>query len=316
MVSRKYYVAIIALLICSDLLGQAAMTVLARSQGDTIDLRLIPLEVDVYLAAYNNGIDVQRVTLSDGNVAYGPSAIEASRVTIANVTPWDSIAIVNDPDLTPDMRTAAIELLYGPEFNLTYTPSTIREVVKIQEAPENKLVFSLFMADSDLHLAEVLGLATSDHDVTYNSVYRYEIGVTMDTGIYKTSIDVKADNTLGGQPPSLSGLAGVEVARLEWSTLTDMTPYPTYNIYRSTDSLSGYQKLNDIPYSYSSEEPIAQYSDTIPPGTTYYYQIRGNTVFAQEGPASNTVAIQAIPPPLTFEIKAYATDVTSELAVL
>ena len=84
-------------------------------------------------------------------------------------------------------------------------------------------------------------------------------------------------------PTDLTATAGYATVTLDWNDVNE-SDIAGYNVYRSTSSGSGYEKLNDLLLSSSSYEDV-----NIPHDTTYYYVVTAVDTNSIESGYSNEV---------------------------
>jgi len=84
-------------------------------------------------------------------------------------------------------------------------------------------------------------------------------------------------------PAGLTATAGYATVTLDWNDVNE-SGIAGYNVYRSTTSGRGYEKLNDLLSSNSSYEDV-----NIPHDTTYYYVVTAVDTNSIESGYSNEV---------------------------
>jgi len=277
-----------------------AVQVLSRIGQDKILLRWAVDEPIAWKAANTYGFLIERSTLSRNGKAVIP--IEKQMLT---ATPLKPKALVEWEAIASQDQNAAIlaQALYGERFETTAPNNTLGAIYAINDALEQRFTFALLAAEQNYEAAKLAGWAFEDTTAIRGENYLYAIHVAIPDGIYNPieSGTIFASTDRYEELPQPIGFMGVfEDSRvaLNWNFHLLKHAYTHYLIERSENN-QDFKQLNGVPIFsvQESNTPMGtslSYTDSIPNNKTFYYRIKGKTVFGETGPASEIVSGHAM----------------------
>lgn len=262
-------------------------------------LRWVPDDIDTWEEGMENGYTIKRYTTKVNGISLTEiEQLQSEFIIGNNIKPltenvWDPTTF-SDPELS----SGAKQLLYSDEFNPTFTPSSLVEVVELNATKNNKFIFSLMLSDRDFEISEAYGLGTLDEAISDNTSYRYLMSFAGEDNVLSAcSVDITDESSL----PSINDLEAVggnRVVILKWNAAKVRRHYTAYNIERSSNG-TDFVQINDAPYVFGVDKKIeddnssAFYTDSIPNNDDmFYYRIKGLSPFGLEGPASEIIEVK------------------------
>ncbi len=162
-------------------------------------------------------------------------------------------------------------------------------------------LIGMMLANFDYDVATKAGLGWTDKNIVEGKKYVYQVVLARESReqIYgKTLIDLSKEIIIEA-PNSIDGYATEKRVSLMWDGKRMGYSYAYYDIYRSTSSKKGFEKVNALPFISLSTEALVDkdailYNDSVPAlDTKYYYKVKGVTVFGQESPFSKVVEVNS-----------------------
>ena len=264
-----------------------------------IRLRWAPADFGIFEKGNQYGYRVTRRLIAVEGSLLASTMQEASRTTLNSPykpltdLQWDPISD------TSDVAGVAQGAIYADDFTVSPGGDEFTEAINEGTQNESRFGFGLFAADQSFMVAGYMGLALTDAAAVSeqpNGDYSYLIEVlTPDsmnrpTGIVRIIVDMPLEL------PMLTGLelsTGIGVAMLSLPRGDLERYYSSFNIERSTDGGATWQRRNEEPLLFLSNNPGSErmmFHDTIEqPGISLKFRMKGHSPFDVEGPPSNIV---------------------------
>jgi fibronectin type 3 domain-containing protein len=297
--------------------GQSQVTpkdikVAVRVKGKSLDLRWAPSDYNQYYYGKINGVKITRSLLEDLSGPLDLESVINSRINLPTVFPYGA-----EDFLTYNLAGTPLDsVLQGIVFeNIiqdTLPPNSsdykLAHAMKYKENRESYFINAILVSDGNFHAAKALGLGLSDSPSIGNK-YAYTVtyennGVEIARGYIEVSIPISSginnNPTYGPFIDYLNGVGNDKTATLSWDVSAYTDHYSAYNIYRSSNNGATFQKINQDPFvffgSSYAKEAFASYTDSLPQNNfNYVYYIKGISIFGDEGPVSDTVAVKGRP---------------------
>ncbi len=283
------------------------LTMVARSDQDSVVLRWAPNTALGWLAGNRLGYIVERVTMLKD-----PKAARASfrRLSPSPVKPWSLEEWKRRISNGDQYQAVAVQALYGKQFLPRPEEGPTAALKDAADELTNRFGFSLFAADMDPLAAEGLGLRLVDRDVKRGETYSYRVRLAGPDSLVRLDTAFTVASAVPFRRPSapvaLVAHPGEHAVTLRWNSPSDPRGGLTaYNIYRSADSGKTFTKLNNLPYlSATGEQERARGSQTFTDTSAidyvhYRYRVEGITPFADLSEPANVdgMAVDLTPPP-------------------
>lgn len=320
-------ISILLIVIPGFLFGQELpepMGMAAQMYEDNVYLRWGPTDSDNWGEGMERGYTISRYTLSFNDIPLKEEEQNNSKIIlVSNYKPMSNLDWNISNFQNEELAEVGKKLLYGDEFDASFTPSNFEEVVELNQTKSNRFTFSLMVIDRDFELAEAFALGFKDIIVDSQSKYAYTVAYSDDPDeiITSTVIDLMDVKELV-QIENLATYGADKTIVLEWDNLHTSTQYSSYFIERSSDGVN-YELLNEAPFIYSQDTKTtntsskAYYKDSIPMnGVDYHYRIKGLSPFGIEGPASESVKGQGVPGRMDIVLTAAIASENSDLVIV
>lgn len=296
----KYFLSLFTIIYTFSTLAQPtqkpvrpSIGVVAKTFGDSIMLRFAPTTPVAWQKGNRSGYTIERYVLfRDGKRLKNPE-----RTTLVSTKPlpfpaWETLAKQNK------YAAIAAQAIYGKTFSVANNSAGMMAMVSVAKETENRFSFALFAADQSFQTAAAAGLAYTDRQVKKGEQYLYRIFLhesqeyAIDTGF--VFIEVSNVKKL----PKVSGLKAVfgdKSVVLSWNNVYYKDVYSSYTIERSSDNGQTFIQTNELPFVQTTRQEIekSEYMhrlDSLPDNDKkYVLRIKGNTLFGETGPASDTV---------------------------
>ncbi len=267
------------------------MGIMAKGYEDAVALRWAPTNYTNWEHGKKLGYHVYRQEMVDGK------KIGAEiQLTITPVRPVSEQEFKRYADTSEVAKKALFAI--GSD---TTRDASIQEAMKKKEGRNFGFTMSLVMANVYPLVARLSGMAYTDKTVEKGKTYYYEVRVA-DPVIGK-KVNAWAYVTVGKQAPlpkpfSFTGKSIKRNAVLQWRTDFILFNYAYFDVYRSEDPETGFQKVNKLPYvgfvNRGEDTKTTKFQDTLPRiDKSYYYKIVGIDPFGDAGPWSETILIKA-----------------------
>ena len=248
-------------------------------KDDTVQLRWMPTNVDLFLKGLVNGYKIERIT---------------------NSLPFENNASLVQYEIAPFEKRKNDFAKPGDSL-ITHMAIFIDEFIQQKNlSPEAKSMSFLMLAlgsSTDKKLAQLLGVYFEDL-VKNGEEFHYRISISS-TQSKSEPVFVDTKNLSENQNfTTLNGSARKKLKQvyLNWEALTLQEGYAAYWVERSTDSIH-FVRRNETPYLFlkSADEPNKtniDFVDTaVRDGKTYYYRAVGINHFGEIGKSSNVVKV-------------------------
>lgn len=275
-----------------------------------LKVKWVPDNADVWLKGLDVGYTIksQRIKDSIGNQVFD------TIINRGQVFPYTSNQFAQLNSVLDSNLLAAASLLVNLDTinNFLALPDTVKlvDVVNNNNVKNEFYTYSLLLADQDFLLARGLALAFSfEEEFLPNEEYLITV-VLNDTIVSRGDFILKINNNNSLSAPSKPTALGKNLkAEITWSSANIENQYVYYDIFRSDDNGSTFNKVNAFPYIKMEDENLEHdtlitYSDSLPQNNfTYIYKVRGISPYGLEAPFSDTVHVKGIPLPLNIAIR-------------
>jgi len=267
-----------------------------KSTGNSVVIRWIPANPDVWKIAKSKGFIIQRTEIEN--------ELQLSSVN------WQLSDSLNKKPFSPlDKNDSLWEKLINENNSLValhnsiYPPrTTVNLSAKEKTNTEDNLYFiGLLICDIYPEGAKAAGLFLEDTLIGTNKKYAYRISVP---GTKIRPVTFFADPGRKEIYPvieSLNGKIKNKSAVLSWKTENLSQYYSSYIIERSADNIN-FLNITNEPYvilrsQFEKDKDETFYTDTtIHTKKIYYYRIKGKDHFGEYGPYSNTISCISFEP--------------------
>lgn len=271
----------------------------AEIQSNRILLRWIPTDAESWALLNKYGVRLERLTVSrSGTVLNKPEV----RILANILKPMETDKLKELAGKYP-MGAVIAQAIFGEDFEISLGESPLSKAIALDEARQQRYLFSLYAADLCFPVAKEVGWGWEDTDIRDNERYLYRITPLVPKK--KRSITqgaifaVPADTTKLVSPMGLSVQCSEAGAQLTWDYNTLSYLYSAYFVERSEDGIH-FKQISELPVTRMADtdkNPYAPitYLDSIPLGKTIYYRVVGVTPFGSRGNYSSVVSGIAYP---------------------
>ncbi len=307
---RQVILHLLSLIVClgpifsqADSEEKLQVQLIAKVEDGKVWIRWAPSNMKSWYWGITNGYRLSRYTIIDNGDTLNLAHQLDSKVELASqILPYSEEEIRNNVQAENDQIDLAVGVLYEPSFVIDSMigETGFARAYADQSDRESRFIFGLFTADQNFEIAKALALAYVDEDAKSGFVYFYHVeflGDVDSTLLRNGGIEVDIDAHYSLPQP---GLIQVEQAidtsiLLVWDISLLESYYSSYNIERSTDSIS-FTKINTLPLvstdQNGNDQSVVYFSDDIPSMKyDYYYRVKGVSPFGQEGPSSPIVKV-------------------------
>jgi len=269
----------------------SGLKLLAKHKNNMIVLRWAPLNPDLWMLGNQYGYILEKtVVRRNGKTLPKPEASSQIKLLPASKNAWVSLA--------ESVKYAKIIKNFMFDSPL---PTSEKDTSILHNAIKARHVFSLLCADFSPETAHLMRLSYTDSLAKENELYRYKVTLNVPTDSVKgMSDDLVAGLNLNIPQFAPKGLIDADFAD---STTTLNWEYPkfsifsAYNIERSDDNGTTYQKVNQDPFLPLENAQRFQeivYGNKVPKlHKTYLYRVKGIDPFGDESESSNSVSVYA-----------------------
>jgi fibronectin type III domain protein len=271
----------------------------AEIQSNRILLRWIPTDAESWALLNEYGVRLERLTVfRSGTVLNKPEV----RILANILKPMETEKLKELAGKYP-MGAVIAQAIFGEDFEISLGESPLSKAIALDEARQQRYLFSLYAADLCFSVAKEVGWGWEDTDIRDNERYLYRITPLVPKK--KRSITqgaifaVPADTTKLVSPMGLSIQCSEAGAQLTWDYNTLSYLYSAYFVERSEDGIH-FKQISELPVTRMADtdkNPYAPitYLDSIPLGKTMYYRVVGVTPFGSRGDYSSVVSGIAYP---------------------
>ena len=271
----------------------------AEIQSNRILLRWIPTDAESWALLNEYGVRLERLTVSrSGTVLNKPEV----RILANILKPMETDKLKELAGKYP-MGAVIAQAIFGEDFEISLGESPLSKAIALDEARQQRYLFSLYAADLCFSVAKEVGWGWEDTDIRDNERYLYRITPLVPKK--KRSITqgaifaVPADTTKLVSPMGVSVQCSEAGAQLTWDYNTLSYLYSAYFVERSEDGIH-FKQISELPVTRMADtdkNPYAPitYLDSIPLGKTIYYRVVGVTPFGSRGNYSSVVSGIAYP---------------------
>lgn len=271
----------------------------AEIQSNRILLRWIPTDAESWALLNEYGVRLERLTVSrSGTVLNKPEV----RILANILKPMETEKLKELAGKYP-MGAVIAQAIFGEDFEISLGESSLSKAIALDEARQQRYLFSLYAADLCFPVAKEVGWGWEDTDIRDNERYLYRITPLVPKktrSITQGAIfAVPADTTKLVSPMGLSLQCSEAGAQLTWDYNTLSYLYSAYFVERSEDGIH-FKQISELPVTRMADTdknphaPIT-YLDSIPLGKTMYYRVVGVTPFGSKGEYSVVVSGIAYP---------------------
>lgn len=271
----------------------------AEIQSNRILLRWIPTDAESWALLNEYGVRLERLTVSrSGTVLNKPEV----RILANILKPMETDKLKELAGKYP-MGAVIAQAIFGEDFEISLGESPLSKAIALDEARQQRYLFSLYAADLCFPVAKEVGWGWEDTDIRDNERYLYRITPLVPKK--KRSITqgaifaVPSDTTKLVSPMGLSVQCSEAGAQLTWDYNTLSYLYSAYFVERSEDGIH-FKQISELPVTRMADtdkNPYAPitYLDSIPLGKIIYYRVVGVTPFGSRGNYSSVVSGIAYP---------------------
>lgn len=271
----------------------------AEIQSNRILLRWIPTDAESWALLNEYGVRLERLTVSrSGTVLNKPEV----RILANILKPMETDKLKELAGKYP-MGAVIAQAIFGEDFEISLGENPLSKAIALDEARQQRYLFSLYAADLCFPVAKEVGWGWEDTDIRDNERYLYRITPLVPKK--KRSITqgaifaVPADTTKLVSPMGVSVQCSEAGAQLTWDYNTLSYLYSAYFVERSEDGIH-FKQISELPVTRMADtdkNPYAPitYLDSIPLGKTIYYRVVGVTPFGSRGNYSSVVSGIAYP---------------------
>lgn len=287
--------------------------VIGRAQPGRNVLRWFPSSATVWQQANVYGYEVIRFTLVKEGQDSTSAAMLMNDITVDSVQYFlaNRTVLGGGKAIKPPANAGwARYISKKTPYHAMVAEHTIKGSLEAQRAPTKTDTVSvndhygaaLWGASFSFAAAQVAGIGFADSTVKKGEKYLYTV---------RTLIPAKALRVLEGHVLLTAGqveplptvrdlgvLFADKRAGLLWNYLKLESTFNSYTVERSTDSIR-YRQISSLPVTNltAKVDSMTRYSDSLANNeTTYYYRIRGSTIFQELSAPSNVVKGRGVPP--------------------
>jgi len=275
---------------------EIAILLKAHPAKDRILLRWAVNDVYTWDKNKTSGYTIERYTIRrDGMILPEPEKKILTPVPLAPVPDerWEALAGQSD------FALIIAQALFGEDFEVTgFSSDMISEIVEQAEMMKQRYSFALYAADRCFECACLAGWGYEDRNVLPGEYYLYrvypsgwiETGDSIAYGFAYTSIDEAYDLP---RPIDLQARFGDGSVQLYWNISLYGHLFTAYQVEKAGDDLQ-FQPLG-MPHTPLEELDYTMLVDSLAENDqTYYYRVRGISIFGEISEPSDTVSGKGI----------------------
>jgi fibronectin type 3 domain-containing protein len=281
--------------------AQDSLTVVLQANPgkESIKLRWIVNRPYQWQKSLKFGYVIERYTVKRNGILLDErekKIITPAPVKAAPLNDWELIARKNN------YAAVLAQALYGETFEVTGFDSTnVMSVINQTTEREQRFAFALLAADRCFDCACLAGWGYEDRDVKKGEYYLYRVipegeGTAewdIQYGFAYTGID---DYRELPKPVYLDAQFGNRIVQLKWNVSFFQRTYCAWQLEKSEDNVN-FEPVGLPASSWDESSPDLTLTDSIAENDkTYYYRVKGLTVFGDEGPFSDVVSGKGVEP--------------------
>ncbi len=275
--------------------AQDSLTVVLQANPgeESIKLRWVVNQSYQWQKSLHVGYMIERYTVKRDGVLLDEREKKILTPTPIKITPmdaWEQIAKRNN------YAAILAQALFGETFEVTgFDPKNAMSAITQTEQREQRFSFALMAADMCFECACLAGWGYEDKDVKKGEYYLYRV---IPVGAEITNWNVQYGFAYTGiddyhelpKPAYLSAKFGDRTAQLKWNNSIFKRTYCAWQLEKSEDS-KDFQPVGLPANSWDDASPDIIIMDSLKENhKTYFYRVRGLTIFGDMGPPSDTVS--------------------------
>lgn len=310
------FITVILAFVFIDCFAQAPLfpenfSVTGAMTEDGIRIIWTPLDIDMFDKGISKGYSLKRYIIEQNGIETPLNEISATEIILASeILPLPS----GDPTWLGDYGQAADKIINYINPDLDFEEPNLADAFTFEQENTERFQFGVFVSFLDFEVAQQMGLAYHDTDISNNTTYMYKLEM-LETG--ETDIARISTKNLTEFPEivDLDGESENGKVKIRWPIEGLDNDYFSFNILRSDDGIN-FQKVNAEPYIYfqtgETEPTVYEFQDkTTIHGKTYHYSVEGITVLGVTGKPSESIEVLS-KPHMTNVTPIVKTDVSSE----
>lgn len=288
--------------------NSGGIQVVARALPDKIIIRWAPTSPMLWQKVNKQGYIVERILMSKkGRLVKDRQLV---RLTAKPVKPWPEEKwakyFADSLNKKNNYAVIAAQAMLGESFTITedYSNDVYKAITKSEEN-ERRFTFALFAADQSLIVAKAMGLLYVDDNIKKDEKYLYRIfpgsphgEISGDTAFVYIGA---SDHASLPHPFDFNAYIHQDQVNLTWNRELFEKVYSSYQLERSENGTDFYA-MDNLPFINTSPEknkfPELMYRvDSLPANnSSWYYRVRGRTIFEEYGPWSDTLEVKSAQP--------------------
>ena len=288
-------VLLLLLFIAASSSAQDSLSVVLQANPgkESIRLRWIVDQSYQWQKSLKFGYTIERYTVKRDDVLLDErekKILTPVPIKTAPMEDWEQIAQRNN------YAAILAQALFGETFEVTGGDSTsVMSVINQTQERDQRFAFALTAADMCFECASLAGWAYEDKDVKKGEYYLYRvIPVGADSTIWNiqygfayTGID---DYKELPKQNHLEAQFGDQMVQLKWNSSLFQRIYCAWQVEKSEDNVN-FESLGLPASSWDDSAPDIILIDSLEQNhKTYYYRVRGLTIFGDVGPPSDVVS--------------------------
>jgi uncharacterized protein len=303
--------------ITDDSSSEYQISILAKGYGDSIVIRVLPIDPLVSPYVLNNGFDIYRLAVKNGVADRGDEFKKINSDRIKPIREEELQTLINTSQDT--VLTAIMQILYPNKENFS-TFEGLENTGTLMSYLETITLGCNVLSSMNNFYADILGLRFVDKDINNEGEYIYKLDFYDDNGsIIGNYYSISSTNLIEPSPIKIYRSSETyQSVGIYWNAVERMKDFFLYHVEKSKDNIN-YNRITDTPILHmtSQEEELATdyvfFTDSLENYDPHYYRIIGVTYFGEESKPSEPVRLQAIddvPPSAPFLFQCITVDET------
>jgi fibronectin type 3 domain-containing protein len=272
------------------------VSLIGKSFGDSIVLRLAPTSIDSWLRGNAFGYDIFRY-----RVVTGQHVVDKPVKELLTSQPLKPMKLEDIESIYGRDKYAAIvaQAIYGSSFNLN-THGENYNFLNMSSELSNRYSFALFACDMSIAAAKSHGLIFTDRNVEKDAKYVYSVKPHWrDTlSLADSALIFIAVADTYSVPPPIQVYTRFEdkTVEISWDRISTEHLFSAFIVERSSDGGRTFGQVNKNPLMNAVAEEESKvrrfmYVDTVPEyDREYFYRVRGITPFGELSQPSKVVS--------------------------
>ena len=272
---------------CLSISAQNNLNIICKQNGNIIELRWAPNNLNAWRYGNNFGYKLERITIFRNGKQLIPveTVVLANPLTLKPLSEWEKNA-------DDKYFSIAAECIFGEKNSVS--GSSPVSIYKSYQQEQNKFGFALYSADMNKDVAEYMGLYFADKTVKKNEKYSYRLTFASPDSLYcdtARTLGELTDFWVKPQPEKPDVFFEKNSVQVIWKNSYD-NKFVGYFVERSFDN-NNFVRLNEEPIAVTkSSRKNNYYNDTTLTGSeTVYYRIVGIDSFSDESTPSETSGV-------------------------